>query len=194
VVVRVSNLCSRYGCLSEALRYNDASNPELLFRYNPPEVFSVTPNHGPTEGKTIITLYGSSFGETAEVTMLFQQTVNKTVNLPLTIISQTHTTITAAMVPAAGASLDFYVEVDGQNTTVVGAWGFDPPVITDVSELGNNGCVLALVGCAVVTVCCARALTPGGPHVLRAQVASQVMRGAAVHRALVCRAQGHAPY
>ena len=99
---------------------------QLQYHYAPPAIASVTPNHCPTAGGTVVTLTGSSFG--------FQNKSTITV-LPGTavcnITALNHTYATCIMPPGQG-SVYLSITVDSVTNVSPFPFNYDPPILSSL--------------------------------------------------------------
>ena len=115
-----------------------ASSP-VNFDYSPPSITAVTPAIAPTNGGTIITLTGSSFG------------INSTLTLngaSITPITRSHTFITFAMPAGQGSGLPIVVTAATQASPAASI-SYSPPVITNVTPASGpsqGGSMITITG------------------------------------------------
>jgi hypothetical protein len=146
-VVRVSMLCNTLGCSTASQQSVDARRTGLVVGYDPPRLFRVEPNHGPTAGGYNVSIFGSSFGSVVSRASATLRVISngRFTALPLPIVYLEHSMMVVTMAPAAGRLLDVSVAIGDQVGTGSGAWSFLPPTLHNLS-------VAACVADAAVTV------------------------------------------
>lgn len=105
-----------------------ASSKDAAFAYAPPSVASVSPDHGPTTGGTLVNVTGENFGlEGLSVTL-----ATPVGNRPCTVLRHDHTWATCRTPKGVGAGLDLSVAVYSRASDPV-TFSYDPPQIEYVS-------------------------------------------------------------
>jgi len=124
----------------------DAGTAVSAFTYLIPPIISIiTPNHGPEEGGTPITIVGFDFFDITSVTIGGNVATNILVNID-TITSPYITTITCITPPGTGTSI---VEVIGVGGIGVSTFTYDTPAATITSINPPSG---PLVGGTPITI------------------------------------------
>jgi hypothetical protein len=107
----------------------------LPFAYTPPSVNSVSPNHGPTLGGTILTITGKNFG--TSVPSVYVGGRPCALVTPF-VVSVNHTQIQCIAPKGQGKQLQVVVSVNGQSSSYSPAvWSYDPPQVSSISP--NHG-------------------------------------------------------
>eukprot|EP00808_Paulinella_micropora_P008574 g62100.t1 len=112
---------SSAGQISQAL----ASSSPLLFSYSPPKVTSVSPDHGPTNGGSLLNITGANFGVSAPQVTVGGQTC--------AVIEHTHDRLSCRVAEGSGAlnrvllSTPFYGSEATQGSAYY--YNYDPPML-----------------------------------------------------------------
>lgn len=101
----------------------------LKFSYDPPQIDSISPNHGPAGVKSLITISGSSFGTSPKVSI-------GGVTAPLQSNNATNTQLVVAVPAGAGKELDVVVtdSITKRSHTLTKGFSYDAPLITSLSS------------------------------------------------------------
>eukprot|EP01029_Cantina_marsupialis_P010034 TRINITY_DN22_c0_g2_i3.p1 TRINITY_DN22_c0_g2~~TRINITY_DN22_c0_g2_i3.p1 ORF type:complete len:4249 (+),score=1569.44 TRINITY_DN22_c0_g2_i3:541-12747(+) len=109
---------------------------EERVKYRIPEVHSITPSNGQTEGGTPIKLSGRSFGAekiTGEIKLVNSNTEYGNVEiLPENIISWGHSEVEFTLPEGQGGDLTVQVTTEHQVSETEVKFGYNPPTITDM--------------------------------------------------------------
>ena len=120
------------------------SSNSLNFSYNPPSVISIQPSHAATDGGAIVTITGSSFGQSGTVTLAGSACVQAG---PGT--SYADSLIQCQLAAGQGTGYNATVTAAGQSVTVVNAFSYDAPTISSLVPLYGpsiGGTVLTVIG------------------------------------------------
>ncbi len=136
VIVHVSQLCSSLGCVLESNQVLDSPRTiNAVVNYYRPSIHRINPNHGPTEGRYNVSIFGVNFGGSQGLAAAYLHAVvnGKVTPLALPILYQNNSVIVVRMEPGAGTFLSVSISIAGQSSDpLVAAWSFDGPVIRQV--------------------------------------------------------------
>jgi large repetitive protein len=120
----------------------DAGSPSnaLQFSYLPPQITTVSPTVGPSQGGITITLTGTNFGLNPFVVIGG--------NIAAPILSSSHVQITCILPAGQGGNREVRVIAGGQ-TSAAAYFSYDPPVITTISQASGptvGGTAISIFG------------------------------------------------
>lgn len=105
------------------------------FSYDPPSLVSLSPNHGPTSGGTVLTLTGSNFGPVsadAKRSVSFVSPGGGSSSCEIVAGGGSHVQVRCETPAGQGAGQSVSITVDGQ-TSGVQSFSYDAPEITGVA-------------------------------------------------------------
>ena len=136
--------------LSVTVLSGGVSSNALSFNYNPPSISSLQPSHAPTDGFSIVTIIGASFGQSGSVMLANSPCLQAG---PGT--SYSDSLIQCQLAAGQGTNYGVSISVSGQSVSQSGVFSYDPPSITSlVPAYGPSigGTTLTVIGINFGTV------------------------------------------